>query len=1071
MCMKRFLLLFFAMALAISTFAQERIVSGKITSQEDGSALPGVNILVKGTTTGTVTDSEGNYRLSIPSGSVVLVFSFIGLQTQELDLAGRTTLDVQMASDVQQLSEVVVTAVGIQREAKALGYSVAKVSNDKMVQKSEPDVLRSLQGKVPGLVIAGSGGVAGSSTRITIRGVNSFFGANQPLFVVDGIPYDNSLNNTADPRDGGAAGSSRIADLDPNNIESMNVLKGAAAAALYGTRAANGVIVITTKSGSARSSKKGLEVTYATAYSQEKIANLPDYQNSYGAGSQGVYANANGTWGPAYSRRDSIPYWNGYTEAFPNLAGKNVKYQPITDNVEKFFRNGSVFENSISMTGGNEKAAVTAVISDMKQVGFIPNSDFRRTNFSVGGNAQLDNGLIIGGNLAYTKSLQNGPLLGNNATSPFSRLLFMPRDWPLNDLPYINPANGNSVFFFPFASAVDNPYWSVYHNLYKADVDRTVASFNIGKDFTDWLNITYKVGYNTYTDRRKMVNDKGSSAGSQGIGSIVLDNIFFGELESNFLVTFNKDLSPDLNLRTVVGHNINQRVNDQQSVTSLGIIANGIYDIDNTSTVRPNGGTYFKRRLWAVYGDVSLGYKNWAFLNATIRNDNSSTLPANNRSYIYPSVSGSFVFTDAFDIKSDILTSGKLRASWSKVGRDANPYQLFNTYNINFGTSNNAIGDLPDIDAPFNGQSTATVNTVSFNPNLKPEFTTEVELGGEFTLLNGRVGLDVAYYNRLSTNQIANRAVPSASGFDFVVSNFGSIRNKGWEVGLNVVPVQTATGFKWSVYTAFTRNRNVVEELAEGVQELVVRNLFTTIAPVIRPGLPYGVFRGTRAARDSEGNYLINPATGLLIPDTQQGIVGDPNPKFNLGVTNTLSYKNFTLSAVIDYKYGGDLFSQTTAFLLGRGTTTDTEDRDVPKVVPGVLGNPNTLQPLADANGNPIPNNIQVLENNLWFQAQGGGAFAINAPTEFSVFDATVIRLREVVFSYNLPKKLLDRTPFGALSLSLTGRNLWYNAPNFPKGTNFDPEISTLGAGNAQGFDFNAAPSVKRYGASLRVTF
>jgi len=262
-----------------------------------------------------------------------------------------------------------------------------------------------------------------------------------------------------------------------------------------------------------------------------------------------------------------------------------------------------------------------------------------------------------------------------------------------------------------------------------------------------------------------------------------------------------------------------------------------------------------------------------------------------------------------------------------------------------------------------------------------------------------------------------------------------------------------------------------VEELAEGVQELVVRNLFTTIAPVIRPGLPYGVFRGTVAKRDENGRFLINPATGLLIPDTQQAIIGNPNPKFVLGITNTFSYKNFTLSAVVDYKYGGDLFSNTTAFLLGRGTTTDTEDRDTPKVVPGVLGDPNTLQAIKDTNGNPIENNIQVLENNIWFQAQGGGAFGVNAPSEFSVFDATVVRLREVSLGYDMPKSWLQKTPFGAINLSLTGRNLWYNAPNFPKGTNFDPEVSTLGAGNAQGFDFNAAPSVKRYGVTLRATF
>lgn len=1068
--MRNFLLVMFLALLSFVGLAQERAVSGKVTSADDGTTLPGVNVVLKGTTNGTVTNAEGSFQLNVPSAGGTLVFSFIGLQTQEVTIGERSVLDIGMGLDIQQLSEVVVTAVGIQRETKALGYSVEQVSGDKIQQKSEPDVLRSLQGKVPGLAINGSGGVAGSATRITIRGVNSFFGSNQPLFVVDGIPYNNDQFNTSDQRDDGAASSSRIADMDPNNIASMTVLKGAAAAALYGTRAANGVIVITTKSGSAKASKKGIEASFASSYSIETIANLPNYQNKYGPGSQTVYANANGTWGPAYSKRDSIPYWNGYTEAFPNLIGKNVKYKAIPDNVEKFFRKGSVFENTVSITGGNEKAAVSAVISDLNQSGFIPNSDFRRTNFSVGGNSQLDNGLIIGASLAYTKSTQNGPLLGSNGTSPFSRLFFQPRNWPLNDLPYINPANGNSVYFFPQSSGVDNPYWSVYHNLYRSEVDRTVASFNIGKDVTDWLNVTYKVGYNTYSDSRRQVIDKGSAAGSQGIGSVVLDNIHFGELESNLLATITKDISSDLNLRTVVGYNVNQRTSDQQSVTSLGIVANNIFDIDNTSSVRPNGGIYSQRRLWAVYGDVSLGYKNYAFLNATIRNDHSSTLPAANRSYVYPSFSGSFLFMEALGLKSSILNSGKLRASWSKVGKDATPYQLFNTYNINLGASSNTVGSLQENDAPFNSKSTASLNNTSFSSTIKPEFTTEYEFGGQFGLFNNRISLDATYYNRLTTNQIAARSVPSASGFNSLVSNFGAIRNQGWEIGLNLVPV-ASNGFRWEIYTAFTRNRNKVESLLDGVTELNVRNLFTTITAVIRPGQPYGVFKGTVASKDDQGRYLINPATGLLIPNTQQTIIGNPNPDFLLGVTNTVSYKGFRLSAVIDYKHGGDLYSTTNAFLLGRGTTTATENREMPKVVPGVLGDPNTLLPLKDVNGNSIVNTTQVLENNLWFQAQGGGAFAINAPTQFAVFDATVVRLREIQFSYELPKTMLAKTPFGSVSFTVTGRNLWYRAPNFPKGSNFDPEVSTLGATNAQGFDLNAAPSIKRFGFGLRATF
>jgi TonB-linked SusC/RagA family outer membrane protein len=1053
-------------------WAQERAVSGKVSSIEDGSVIPGVNVVLKGTTNGTTTDAQGTYKMNVPSSGGTLVFSFIGLKSEEVAIGERTTVDISLSLDVTQLTEVVVTAVGIQRDAKALGYSVKTVKPDQLLQKSEPDVLRSLQGKVPGLTITGSGGVAGSSTRITIRGINSFQGNNQPLFVVDGIPYDNSLSDTSNPRDAGGLASSRIADLDPNNIASVTTLNGAAAAALYGTRAANGVIVITTKSGSARASKKGLEISVSSSYSQEKVANLPDYQNKYSTGSQSVFAHANGTWGPAFSLRDSIPFYPGYVEAFPlQYTVGGLGAVPITTphmaypkNVESFFRTGSIWENSLSITGGNEKASVTAVVSNMKQDGYIPNSDFRRTNFSIGGNTQLDNGVIMGANLAYTNSEQNGPVGGGNGTSPFARLLFQPRNWPLQDLPYINPANGRSVYFFPFGSGVDNPYWSVYNNLFTSKVDRMATSFNIGKDVTDWLNITYKIGYNTFNDRRRQTINKGSSNGAQSLGSVTLDNIFFGELESNLIATFNKNINEDITLKALVGHNFNQRTNDRQSVTSLGIISNNIFDIDNTTTVQPNGGTYNQRRLWAVFSDVTVGYKDYAFLNATVRNDHSSTLPSNNRSYVYYGTSLSLIMTDILNIKSNILNSAKLRGGWSRVGRDANPYQLFNTITV---LNNDGFGATA---FPFNGQAGATVPASSFNSQLKPEFTDEFEVGTNMDFLNGKISLDATYYNRLTTQQISQRAVPSASGFTSVFSNFGAIRNKGWEISLSATPIHLSNGFKWNISAAYTKNTNIVEKLSEGVTELSVLGVFTTATPVVRPGLPFGVIKGTVSKRDAAGNILIDPATGLTIQDTDQDIIANPNPKWLLGITNSFSWKGITLNALLDYRYGGQIYSQTTAFLMGRGTTQDTENRDIPLVVKGVLGNPNTLQPLTDASGNSIPNTIQVMANNVYFQSSGG-SLAINGPTEYSIFNATTIRLREISLGYDIPKSVLQKTPFGGINISFSGRNLWYRAPYFPKHTNFDPEVSSLGASNAQGFDINAAPTTKRMGVNVRLTF
>lgn len=1079
-----------------TAFAQERAVTGVVTSSDDGQPIPGVNVSIKGTTRGTSTNAEGSYRIQAPEGTT-LVFSFVGMATKEVAIGNRTQVNVGLEPDSKMLGEVVVTAVGIERSQKALGYSVERLSADKLVQKSEPDVVRAMQGKIPGVNINGSGGAAGSASRITIRGANSFLGSNQPLFVVDGIPYDNTYNESASSRDNGAAFGSRIADLDPNNIASMTVLKGAAAAALYGTRAANGVIVITTKSGATRPSRKGLEVTLNSSFSAEEIASYPDFQNSYGAGSQQVYANANGTWGPRFglgriyaangswrpttSPVDSIPVWvgyNTYATQFPAIAaefglrpGGSVPYQAYPDNVRNFFRQGRLWENSVSISGGGPKASVTAVVSRADQRSYFPGSGFERTNISVGGNTTLENKLTVGANLAFTRTIQESPLFGADGTSPLARMFQQPRNWPLDQLPYQDPF-GNGVFFFPFGQA-DNPYWSVNNSIFNSKVNRYVLNGSASYDINEWINLTYKGGINGYNDNRFQRISSGSLAGAQGVGSMQFDAIEFQEQDHNFLINLDRNLSEKLTWRAIVGTNYNQRVSEQTGVNGLGVVTRGIDLITNVSTVTPNTGNtgVSKRRLAAVFTDMTFGYNDYLFLNVTGRNDWSSTLPANNRSYFYYSASGSFIFTDALKMESRVLTNGKLRLGYARVGRDAAPYQTLNTFRVNLGESSGLQGSTRYNDYPFLGQSGASVAATAFDPNLKPEFTKEIEAGTNLGFFNGRASLDFTYYNRLTTDVIAQRALPQSTGYSLFLTNFGSIRNSGVEIGLNIVPIQLNNGFKWDIFAAFTKNRNIVESLAEGVQEVILRNIFTNQpVPVVRPGEWFGVLRGTVAARDANGNVLINPNTGLTIPDVNQGIIANPNPLYTLGITNTFSFKGFNLSAVLDYRHGGDVYSWTNQFLLGRGVTKDTENREIPKVLSGVLGDANTLQPLLGGDGQPIPNNIQVMENNLWFQA-AGGSLAINAPNEFSVWDGTVIRLREVSLGYTIPKTFLAKTPFGSATLSLSGRNLWFNAPNFPKASNFDPEVNTFGNTNTQGIDFFTAPSVRRYGVNLQVTF
>jgi TonB-linked SusC/RagA family outer membrane protein len=1054
--------------------AQQRTITGSVLDPE-GEPLIGANILAKGTTFGTATDIDGSYELTVNGDVKILIFSYTGFSSQEVALGISNVVDVTLTEGLT-LSEAIVTALGIEKSDRSVGYAVEEVKGDLVQQKSEPDVLRSLSGKVPGVQISGSSGAPGSATRITIRGSSSFLGSNDPLFVVDGIPYDNTQYSSTNQLNSGAAYGSPIANIDPNNIESMSVLKGAAAAALYGSRASNGVIVITTKTGNSRASQKGLEVSFSSSYSVEQITGLPDYQNTYGNGADFLYSNANGSWGPAFSGLDSFPTWTNYTAVFPEL-GASSPYVAQPNNVSNLFQNGHVIENSVSISSGGENARIAATFSHLDQEGYIPFSGFDRTSISVGSSGRLANGLIVNGSLSYTRSNTNGPFFGESgssapdAGSSFARTLWLGRGWN-TDLPFENPANNRSIFFN--TNAIDHPLWSWKHNGMDERTDRIGGKFSLGYDITDNINVTYAIGTNQYTTGRQLVWDIGSIAYSRA-GAIVNDDISFEEIESNLLLTYDDQISNDFSLRATVGHNLNQRTVDRQAVLGTTIVSPGIFDIDNTNSLVPNGGTFSKRRLIGAFYDVTVGYNNYLFLNTTGRNDWSSTLPADSRSFFYPSVSMSAVLTEALNIDSRVLTNAKLRASWAKVGNDAPVYSLSNTFNVNLGANTGLIGSTAESDFPFNGQPGITQSNVAADPRLTPEFTTEIELGGRLEFFYGRIDVDFSFYKRNSTDQIANISIPSATGYEQLTTNFGDLQNKGIEVGLHLIPIKLRNSLTWDIYTNFTKNESEVISLLEGVERINIRNLFGGgIRPVLEVGQPYGALYGTQTARDEEGNLLIDPNNGALFPslkDNGFGIIGDPNPDFTLGVSNTVSFKNFSLSFLIDYRHGGSFYSTSVERLLGRGVVKDTEDREPSRIIPGVLGNPNTGEPILDENGNKIPNTIQITTNDLFFQPGNTASFFINGQDDASVFDGTVVRLREISFGYTFPDKLLEKTPFGRASLTFTGRNLWHFAPNIPHSLHLDPERNGFGATNTQGIEYATAPQSKRYGVNLNVTF
>lgn len=847
--------------------------------------------------------------------------------------------------------------------------------------------------------------------------------------------------------------------------------------------------MITTKSGSSRNMKKGLEVAFSTSYSFEEIANLPDYQNTWGAGVDFNYGNVNGSWGPSFAERDSIPHWYGFGQnnlqnAFPQFTvfdedgnpvrAVNIPYEAQSNNVKDFLDIGSLFENSITISGGNEDANVTAVLSNTTQKGIIPNSEFKRTSISVGGNSVLANGFTVSGNMNYTNTETIGPPISGNAvgsTSITSRLLWLNRTWPVNDfniLPYTNPVTGGSAF--PITN-VDNPYWLTENAIFDSNVNRIVANLGLTYDILDWMTLSYKIGINTYTDRRVQALNSGSVV--TPLGFVTTDDITFEEIESNLLLTINRDITEELDITAVLGHNVNQRTTNRQSVNGTGIVSSGIFDLDNTSAVVPNGGTFQRRRLYGVFADISLGYRDYLFLNVSGRNDWSSTLPKDNRSFFYPAVSSSFIFTDAFNIESNIITSGKLRAGWSKVGNDASPYLLLPTFGANpsFGSNSETSG------FPFNGVPGASEgdpstleNNILGDPNLTPEFTSELELGVNLQFFDGRIGVDFTSYDKVTTDQILQINIPAVSGYDFLTTNIGKSTNEGVEIGVNLIPLQLNNGFVWDIYGSFTHNKNIVEDLGADISSVTLAGGFGDPTLELIPGQPYGVIFGSVAARDDEGNFLV-ASNGWNIKDPNFQIIGNPNPDYLINVTNNFSYKGFKFTAIFDFKKGGDIYSRTVERLMFRGVTKDTEDREKPIVIPGFLGDGNTGEPIRDAEGNKIPNNVAINANDLWFSNIVTNNNQASGAAEFSVFDGTVLRLREVSLSYEFSKRMLESTPFGSARLSLTGRNLWYHAPGVPPHTNFDPELNTYGSSNAQGLEFSTVPTTRRYGVNLRVTF
>ena len=1022
--------------------AQDRTISGKILDPS-GKPIPGASIIIKGTRSGTSSGTDGSYSLRIVENGTTLVVSAIGWTNEEVSIGNRSSINVILSVKDNTLSEVVVTSLGIVRDKRSLGYATQNIKGDQLADRGSVNLVNALEGKVSGVNITGASGSAGASVNINIRGITSFTKSNQPLFVVDGIPISNDVDRT----NGGPNGTlgdnqppNRAMDLDLNNIESVNVLKGPAASALYGSRAAAGAIIITTKKGGGPGGKS--EILANTSYSFQRAAGLPKVQNEYGQGLNGIFnPTTNQSWGPKFGAAPTVA----------NNLLATPDYRAYPNNMEDFFETGHISDNNITISGGDLKQNFSISGSYLTQTGILPNTSVKRTTVKFTGNTVFRNKIKAGASMTFTNTLQNG-ILGGNGNSSLGVLWGMARSIDLTSYKtkgtYKNTDGTNN---FPIPST-DNPYFGAYENPLKSNLYRILGSVNVGYEFNSWLNLSYRLGIDAYNDRRKQIF--AVSAARVPTGQVLENTIFRSEINGDLILSAHKSdvFIRDLDITGLVGQNINQRLFQSVQVQADALAIPDYYNV--------NSGTNFNvgsnesnttQRLVGYYAQLSFAYKGFLYLELTGRADQSSTLPQNKNTYFYPSANAGFVFTDAFNITSDVLSYGKVRASIAKVGSDAPPYLLENTYtpgsygnnvasfNFPFTTSNGTIAGF--------GNSTRIAP-----PTLAPEFTTAYEVGANVGLFKNRASIDVAYFNTVSRSQIFNVGISPSSGWNTQTINGGKMTNKGLELLINITPVLTRD-FKWDISGNFTRIVNKVVSIAPGTDNFAIPgNAFTGSIPSIKVGQPYGVILGGVIPRDSTtGLRLINPSTGLYATTIANQVLSNPNPEYSLGFTNNVKYKGISLGFTFDFTKGGQVLSFTSAAFKSRGAWAPTAvDRDKPRILPGVI---------PAGGGKTIPNNIQITSQAYW-QTQGG------LQSEFNVYDATVFRLREISLGYDLPSSVIRTLHINYVRLSVFANNVFYVAPN----SLMDPELNTQGAGNIRGLDLQSAPNVRTIGANLKVS-
>lgn len=1049
---------------ALHTWAQNS-VTGQVTDA-NGLPIPGATIKIKNSKAGTTSAADGSFKLNVPANGV-LVISGVGFQTVETTVSG-STVNISLKQSDQSLSEVVVTSLGIKREKKALGYAVTTVDKKDLELRTEGDVGRVLNGKVAGLNVLNTSGVSGSGTNINIRGISTITGgASTPLFIVDGVPFDGG-NNSIEPGaagfqyGGGSSTASRFLDLDPNNIESINVLKGLSAATLYGEAARNGVILVTTKNGAGGKLNKKKEITVSQSIFANNVANLPDYQHHYGGGFDLAPSAAFSNWGAKFTDPPlQVAYSPSLQAAYPDLygGGKTQDYRDYGNQVKDFFRTGIVKTTSINVSGGNDKASFNGNYSYMDDEGFTPNNRVYKNNFGIGGNVKLSNRFTMNSVFNFSLTDFKAPVQGAatdgggpDVTSVFAYLLFTPRSINLMGLPYENPLTHESIYYRN-GNDIENPRWTAENALNTDKTFRSFGSMGLKFDVNKAISINYRFGYDVYSEQTSLMVNKGGKNGGPGYvnGLYRTTNIFNTILNHLVYATYNNRLSTNFSLEANVGFDYRQDKFSRDGLKSTYQTVYGLFNHGNfTSHDIYSESNYLLQRNTekvraGAYFHAALGYRDYLYLNVDGRNDWISTLEKNNRTLFYPGVSASFIPTSAIaSLKgSTAINYLKLRVGFSTSAHFPDPYNTRPALSITTNAFVDAGGGVFNVGAIPNRLP---------NPNLTPELLKETEAGIEGKFFDNRISLDVTGYFRTSKDQILLRQLDPSTGYTEVQTNAGSVDNKGIETALGVTVVRNRD-WNWELNGIFTLNRSKVHDMPEDIKQIVIDG-FTNLGTFAVNGQPLGILQGGYRQVDAKSGKYIVDDNGYYIGSSDIKIIGDPNAKYKLTGISTLSFKNISFRMQWDYTHGGALFSNTVRTLLARGLTKDTDvDRKLPYQLPNTVKQDGT------------PNDIQQSFNNVYFNAIAFG------PSDVGVYDATLIRLREISLTFSVPTKVLDKTPFGSISLVLTGNNLFYLAPNFPKYMRFDPESSSLGVSNSRGFDYFAGPSARRYGGSIRITF